>query len=663
MLKFLTKAIIFLGVVVGAITFVYLYDLYQEIKDDIDSVVNYNPKQSTQFFDKNGKLLANTFKDENREYVNYDDIPARVIEGLVAIEDTQFFEHFGVNPDAISRAVIKNIQSGGYSEGASTLTQQLIKVLLLSREKKIIRKVKEALLAIRLETVLTKEEILERYLNHVYFGHGYYGVKTAAKGYFKKNLYELTLKEIAILVGLPRAPSFYDPTKNLQVSLARANQVITRMHTLGWINNEQFEESINETPTIYNQTLTQNIAPYAIDYAVSELVNDIPDILYGGYKVYLTIDLETQEIANAAIKKAYDEAMQRDKNIRDGSKNPDNDAFTKELNAAMLTLESSTGRILAMVGGVDYNQSVFNRAFQSKRQAGSAIKPFLYQTALNEGYNPASQLFDIGRTYTYTVGGVQKKWQPKNYGGNFQGIVSLRDSLVQSRNLSTLNLVTDVGVNTTTDDLKRYGFKDIVDNLSVTLGSMSVNLIEFSQAYTIFSNNGVQVKPYIVEQIVNKDGKSVTFEPQRKELNPPEQSYLITSILKDVVTKGTGRRAAVEGIELAGKTGTTNDNIDAWFCGYSPSIQTIVWFGNDNNTPMRRAETGSTIAAPAFSYFFKKYLEIHPEIPRTFTKPNNVYSGEFMGMEELYTDISPLPDIDSQIIIDQTSPDGNSMEF
>ena len=181
-------------------------------------------------------------------------------------------------------------------------------------------------------------------------------------------------------------------------------------------------------------------------------------------------------------------------------------------------MESSTGKILAMVGGVDYNQSVFNRAFQSKRQAGSAIKPFLYQTALNEGYNPASQLFDIGRTYTYTVNGQQKKWQPKNYGGNFQGIVSLRDSLVQSRNLSTLNLVTDVGVNTTTDDLKRYGFKDIVDNLSVTLGSMSVNLIEFSQAYTIFSNNGVQVKPYIVEQIVNKDGKSVTFEPQKKSL-------------------------------------------------------------------------------------------------------------------------------------------------
>ncbi|WP_418186123.1 penicillin-binding protein 1A [Aliarcobacter vitoriensis] len=663
MLKFLTKAIFFISIIVGAVIVVLLYDLYEEIKDDIDSVVNYEPKQSTQFFDKNGRLLANTFKDENREYVNYDDIPARVIEGLVAIEDTQFFEHFGINPDAISRAVIKNIQSGGYSEGASTLTQQLIKVLVLTREKKLMRKVKEALLAIRLETLLTKEEILERYLNHVYFGHGYYGIKTAAKGYFKKDLYELTLKEIAILVGLPRAPSFYDPTKNLQVSLTRANQVVTRMNSLGWISNEQFEESINEIPTIYNQTLTQNIAPWAVDYAVSELINDIPDILYGGYKVYLTIDLQTQEIAQEALKKSYDEAMKRDENIRANSKNPDNDAFTKELNGAMITLESGTGKILAMVGGIDYSQSVFNRAFQSKRQAGSAIKPFLYQTALNEGYNPASQLFDISRTYTFTVGGVQKKWQPKNYGGNFQGIVSFRDSLVQSRNLSTLNLVTDVGIDITTNDLQRYGFKDIVNNLSITLGSMSVSLVEFSQAYTIFSNNGVKVKPYIVEQISNKDGKSVTFEPIKTELNSPEQSYLITSILKDVVTKGTGRRAAVDGIELAGKTGTTNDNIDAWFCGYSPSIQTIVWYGNDNNKPMRRSETGSTLAAPAFSYFFKKYLELYPEIPRTFTKPENVYLGNFNGKDEYYTDLSPLPDIDSQIIIEQSNSNEEVLEF
>ncbi|WP_323659586.1 transglycosylase domain-containing protein [Aliarcobacter butzleri] len=657
------KYIFGLAVVLGLAVAGFLYDLYDQIKDDVDKVVNYSPKQSTQFFDKEGRLLANTFKDENREYVKYDDIPARVIEGLVAIEDTQFFEHWGINPDAISRAMIKNLKAGGFVEGASTLTQQLIKNLTLTREKKLMRKVKEALLAIRLETILTKEEILERYLNHTYFGHGYYGIKTAAKGYFNKDLYELSLKEIAILVGLPRAPSFYDPTRNLQVSLARANQVITRLDTLGWITKEQYEEAINETPTIYNQTLTKNVAPYAIDYAISQLINDVPDIIYGGYKVYLTIDLDAQEIANDSIKRAYEEALKRDLEIRKNSKDPDNNSYTKELNAAMITMESSTGKILAMVGGVDYNQSVFNRAFQSKRQAGSAIKPFLYQTALNEGYNPASQLFDISRTYNYTVGGVQKKWQPKNYGGNFQGIVTLRDSLTQSRNLSTLNLVTDVGVGVVTNDLKTYGFKDIVDNLSITLGSMSVSLVEFSEAYSTFANNGTQVKPYIVEQIVNKDGKSVTFEPQTKEINKPEQNYLMVSILNDVVNKGTGKRAAVEGIELAGKTGTTNDNIDAWFCGFSPSIQTIVWFGQDDNTPMRKSETGSTLAAPAFSYFFKKYLALHPEIPRTFTKPEGVYVGNFNGKDELYTDMSPLPDIDSQILIDQSNSNEEVLEF
>ena len=663
MLKFLMKFLFFISLIVGIAAAVFLYDLYEDIKDDIDKVVNYSPKQSSQFFDKNGNLLANTFKDENREYVKYDDIPARVIESLIAIEDTQFFEHYGVNPDAISRAAIKNLQSGGYGEGASTLTQQLVKLLILTREKTIIRKVKEALLSLRLETILSKEEILERYLNHVYFGHGYYGVKTASKGYFKKELYELSLKEIAILVGLPRAPSFYDPTKNLQVSLARANQVITRLETLGWITQEQYVKAINETPIIYNQTLTQNsTAPYAVDYAIKELSNDFPDILSGGYKIYLTIDSKAQEIANEAIRTSYEESKKRDFNIRQGSKNQDDDKFTKELNAAMISIENSTGKIIAMVGGVDYNLSVFNRSTQSIRQAGSAIKPFLYQIALNEGFNPASQLFDIGRTYTYRENGVQKKWQPKNSGGNFQGIVSFRDSLTFSRNLSTLNLVTDVGIGTVTNELKRFGFKNVNPELSVALGAVNINMIEFSQAYSVLSNQGTQVKPYIVEQIIDKDGNITKFEPQTVEITTPEQTYLITSILKDVVDRGTGTRAKVAGLELAGKTGTTNENKDAWFCGYSPSIQTLVWFGNDDNTPMRRAEMGGTIAAPAFGYFYRKYLESHPEIPRTFTKPKDVYDGTFNGKSELFTDLSPLPDIDTQIII-ETNESPDVMEF
>ena len=657
MIKYIFGLFIILGLAASA----WLYQLYDEIKHDIDTVVNYMPKQSTQFFDKDGKLLANTFKEENREYVKYDDIPARIIEGLVAIEDTQFFEHHGINPDAISRAIIKDISAGGFVEGASTLTQQLVKMLILTREKKLIRKVKEALLSIRLETVLTKEEILERYLNHVYFGHGYYGIKTAAKGYFNKDLYELTLKEMAILVGLPRAPSFYDPTKNLKISLARANQVIARLDTLGWINKEQFENSMKETPVIFNQTLTKNKAPYAVDFAISQLINDIPDILSGGYKVYLTIDLEAQEIAQEALRLSYESALKRDLEFRKSEKKPNDDSFVKELNGALISMESSTGKILALSGGIDYNQSVFNRAFQSKRQAGSSIKPFLYQVALNSGYNPASQLIDISRTYNYTVGGEEKKWQPKNYGGNFEGIVTLRDSLTESRNLATLNLVNDLGVTTVTNELRNFGFKDVEDNLSITLGSMGVSVIDFSEAYSIFSNSGTKVKPYIIEQVVNKAGQSVSFESQSKEIMKPEQIYLMTSILGDVVARGTGKAAQVPGIELAGKTGTTNDNIDAWFCGYSPSIQTVIWFGKDNNTPMRKTETGGKIAAPVFSYFFKEYLKIHPEIPRNFNIPANVYTANVNGGKEFYTDTSPLPEI--QIQSQPQNKNEESLEF
>ncbi|MAD41720.1 MAG: penicillin-binding protein [Arcobacter sp.] len=639
----------------------WLYTLYDEIKHDIDKVINYSPKQSTQFFDKNGELIANTFVGENREYVKYDDIPAKIIEGLVAIEDTQYFEHIGINPDAISRAIIKDIKARAFVEGASTLTQQLIKMLVLSSEKKLIRKIKEALLAIRLETILTKEEILERYLNNVYFGHGYYGIRTAARGYFNKDLYELSLKEMAILVGLPRAPSFYAPTKNLKISLARANQVITRLDTLGWINKEQYESAIKEVPKIYKQSLTKNKAPYIVDYVLKILKDDIPDIKSGGYKIKLTIDLEAQEIARKALRLSHKEAVKRDLNFRKKSKTLDDDSYIKNLNGAIVSMESSTGKILALVGGINYKTSMFNRAVQSKRQPGSAIKPFLYQTALNEGLNPASQLIDISRTYDYKVDGKNKKWQPKNYGGNFKGVINLRESLVFSRNLSTINLVTDTGIDIMYKGLESYGFKDLPADLSITLGTMSVTLLELSEYYSVFANNGTQVKPYIIEQITNKAGETITFEPKTKEVNTPDQTFLITSILKDVVDRGTARRAKVPGISLAGKTGTTNNNVDAWFCGYSPSIQTIVWFGNDNNKPMRKTETGGKIAAPVFSYFNKNYLESHPEIPRSFIKPAKVYSSKINGKVEYYTETSPLPEI--EIEIPPENPDEEVIEF
>ncbi|TLP37103.1 PBP1A family penicillin-binding protein [Arcobacter arenosus] len=667
MMKYIFTFLLLITIGVAA----WLLNLYNEIRFDINQVVNYNPKKTTQIFDNKGKLIANIFDKEHRLYVKYEDIPARVIEALVAIEDTQFFEHAGVNPDAISRAMIKNIKAGGYAEGASTLTQQLIKQVVLSREKKLIRKIKEALLAIRLETILTKEEILERYLNQVYFGHSYYGIKTASQGYFRKNLYELNIKEIAILVGLPKAPSFYDPTRNLKFALTRANQVVKRMHTLGWINKSEYEYAINYVPEVFDDTLTKNKAPYVVDYALKLLKDDIPDIKTGGYKVNLTIDLDAQEIAREALTHGYNGILERDQKLQ---KNPRNNVdknnqaveegyFVNSLNGAIISIENDTGKILALVGGVDYQESSFNRVIQSKRQPGSAVKPFLYQTALDVGYSPASQLVDIGRTYDYKDNeGNEKKWQPKNYGGKFKGLITLRESLVKSRNLATINLVTDVGINEMYKGLESFGITDMPRDLSITLGSFSISPLYLSMAYSVFSNDGVQVTPYMINSIVDFKDNIINFEPQTKFVKSPEQIFLMKSILQDVVKRGTGRRAGVEGIELAGKTGTTNDNIDAWFCGFSPSIQTIVWYGNDDNTPMRKSEGGGTTAAPAFSYFYNKYLEVHPEIKREFSKPEGVKTSIINGKEEYYTKQSPLPEIETPQVIEKNIQ-GEVIEF
>ncbi len=617
----------------------WLIYIYMNIRFDIDKIINYNPKLTTQFFDKNGKLISNIFKDEHRLYVKYDDIPAQVIESLIAIEDTQFFEHNGINVDAILRAIIKDIKAMKLVEGASTLTQQLVKTIALTREKKIMRKIKEVLLSLRLETILSKEEILERYLNHVYFGHGYYGIKTAAYGYFKKELYELNSKEIAILVGLPRAPSFYDPTKRLKFSLARANQVISRLYSLGWINEKEYKYSLTHIPKIYDESLTQNKAPYVIDYALKILQKEIQDIKTGGYKVDLTIDLKTQNIAKEALEYGYERIKIRDSRYKDDK------TYTKTLNGALVTLENKTGKILAIVGGVNYKESSFNRAVQSKRQPGSAVKPFLYQVGLNLGYSTASNLVDISRTYNYTKNNEIKKWQPKNYEEDYEGLIKYREALVHSRNLATINLVTDIGIDVIYKQLNNFGIKNIPYDLSIALGSFSISPLKLSEAYTIFSNHGVQVKPYLVQSITNTNNQEIVFEKDEKYITSPEQAYLTTTMLRDVVVRGTGRKAGLKQLEIAGKTGTTNNNIDAWFCGYTPSTQTLIWYGNDDNKPMRRTETGGRSAGVTFSYFYKKYLQIHPEIQRTFIKPEGVKTNYIGGKKEYFTDTSPMPDI------------------
>ncbi|TQR33033.1 penicillin-binding protein [Campylobacter sp. MIT 99-7217] len=625
-LKFLLSLFL-LCIISGIIYAIYLFSN--------SGVQNYTfkefkPPLSTQLFDRNGNLVANIFDKEHRFYVEYEDIPPRVIEALVAIEDTAFFEHNGVNVDAIARAVVKMIQAGHAVEGASTLTQQLIKNTELSPEKTLSRKIKEALLAYEIELKLTKEEILERYLNHIFFGHGYYGIKTASLGYFRKELSELSLKEIAILVGLPKAPSSYDPTRNLNLSLSRANAVIQRMYNIGWINEDEYRKSMAEVPIIYDDTLTKNAAPYVVDEVIKRLEPILPDLKTAGYKIDLSIDLDIQDMAQNALKFGYDEIVKRDK-----------DANLSVLNGAMVVVDHQNGGVLALVGGVDYAKSNFNRATQSQRQPGSSFKPFVYQAAIDLGYSPMSEVADISRTFQISGG----KWKPKNFDSSLKGLVTLKDALTRSRNLATINLTLDLGLDVVYSKITSMGFSDkIPANLSIVLGSFGISPLEYAKFFTFFGNYGTIREPILIKNVKNQaDQIILKFDSNETKISEPEQVFLTLDMMRNVVNRGTGSNARAWGIEVAGKTGTSNDSIDAWFVGITPEIEALIWYGNDNNKPMKATEGGARTSAPVFRVFITEYVKKFPQTKRYFSVPSGVKQGTYNGQNEFYTDKSPLP--------------------
>ncbi|MDD5210789.1 MAG: PBP1A family penicillin-binding protein [Sulfuricurvum sp.] len=620
----------------------YLGYIIYSFEYETQRLINYKPRLTTEVYDRNGEKIANLFSDEHRYYVAIDNIPPRLIEALLAIEDTNFFEHNGVNPDAILRAIIKDVSAGKLKEGASTITQQLVKNALLTREKKFSRKFKELLYAIRIEQQLTKEQILERYFNEIYLGHGYYGIKTAADGYFHKGLKELTLKEMAMLVALPKGPNFYAPTKNYELSLGRANRIVERMLELGWIDQDTYDHATQERPKVYNDTLSKNAGPYVIDEVMRQLGDAFPDIRSGGYKIYTTIDMRLQEAGYKALQSGRNEIIERAKEAGQLDKN-----IESQLNGALMSLDPSTGEILAMVGGYDYSISPYNRVTQAKRQPGSSFKPFIYQVALDSGMSPASLIPDIARTYTYAGDdGEEKTWKPKNYKNEYKGMVTIRDALTHSRNLATINMVSDMGFGKVVDGLHRLGIvENLPPDLSIALGTISISPHDMAKYYTIFPTGGILTNPILIRQVISPKGETFRYENKRRQVDTKEQTYLMTSILQDVVSYGTGNFARVPGLEIAGKTGTTNKNVDAWFIGYSPTVETVVWMGHDNNTPMRRSETGGVAAAPVFRYYYQDLLRIYPNTKRYFDRPSGVYSegqGDVNATEN-FTDISQAP--------------------
>ncbi len=619
---------------------------------DISKLVNYHPEVTSRIYDKDGNKIANIFKEKHRYYASFEEVPPRVIEALVAIEDTTFFEHPGINIDAIFRAIIKVLRAGKAVEGASTITQQLVKNVLLTREKKLSRKIKEAIYAIKIEHLLTKEQILERYLNEIYYGHGYYGIKTAADGYFHKRLEDLTLKEMAILVGLPKAPSTYAPTKNYDISMGRANRVVKRMHVLGWIDDAEYKHALAEQPRVFDDTLTQNKAPFIVDEVVRRCREmNIGNLKTGGYEIYTTIDLRLQEVAKESLLYGYNKALERIKKYKEKEQKKliadanytVQDVNVSVLNGALVSLDSKTGDILSLVGSINYKTSSFNRATQGKRQPGSAFKPFIYQVAIDLGYSGATELVDIAKTYEYEKDGNTLKWQPKNYEKNYKGLVTLREALVHSRNLATINLVNDIGLTTLLKELKKFHIKNIPNDLSISLGTMSLSPMELASHYTSFSNKGEQVQPHLITSIKQRKKEIYRKRLQKNVTGTPTQTYILTTILEDVVRHGTGRNARVKGIELAAKTGTTNSNIDGWLAGYSPTITTVVWFGNDDNSPMYKRETGGRIAGPVFAAYYRNILKLYPQIKRKFDVPKGIVEATVHGKKEYFSDISKPP--------------------
>ena len=644
-IKFLVVAALLIAALVVGI-FAYAY---YSVDSDVKKLTQYSPNISTEILDRNGKHLGYIFKKRHRLYAKYNEIPISVVEGVVAMEDTMFFEHKGVNPDAILRAIIKDIKARKFVEGGSTITQQLIKNMFLSRKKKLSRKLKEVILAYKLEKKLSKEEILERYLNIIAYGNNYLGIKTAAEGYFRKPLNELSIKESAMLVAIPNAPSYYNPLRHYDRVIKRANLILNRLYKLGWLTQSEYEKAKEERPKVYKTSLAQNSAPYIVDEVVRRLKKKFPDLKTGGYKIFTTIDLQKQNIAKEVLKSGVERVL---KSVGKSSKKSD-------LNGALIATDNKTGDILALVGGIDYKKSSFNRATMTKRQPGSAFKPFVYQTALDSGYNPATKLTDLARSFKYKVGGVEKIWSPQNYEKDFKGFITLREALVHSRNLATVNLVYDLGVQKIRRRLALLDVKNIPNDLSISLGNLALSPLKMAQIYTVFSNGGHMIEPRLVGKIVSKEN-SVIYETRPKEIahfTEPEQAYLTTTILEDVIKRGTGKKAAVKGLDLAGKTGTTNNYVDAWFCGYSPSVTTIIWYGRDRYKPIFKGATGGRVAAPTFAAFYKKLLALEPNMPRKFKKPNGVFEGFVNGKKEYYTKTSPLPKSDPNDDIFQQASD------
>ena len=691
----------------------------------ISTLKDYQPSIITTVYGDDGSPIAE-FYMERRIVMPLERIPEMLIRAFVAAEDSRFFEHEGIDFFGILRALWKNIKAGGIVQGGSTITQQVTKSLLLTPERSLTRKLREAVLAYRIEKHLSKEEILFLYLNQIYLGHGAYGVEAAAQNYFGKHIQELNLAECAMLAGLPQAPSRYSPYSHPQRAKERQVYVLNRMVADGYISSGEAAEALAFHMNI-RERKTWNIGhvPYFTEHIRRYLEEKFgQEVLYReGLQVYTTVNAAFQNAAQNAVKKglnhldkrqgyrrplarlapeeiesflndlkesseensytegavvkgvviavsspekkvtvrlseglgilplenmewarrpdpeiAYGAVKVRDPAevldvgdvilVRLEKRNPESKEWLlsleqqPEVQGALLCMENDTGHVKAMVGGLDYNSSQFNRAVQSRRQPGSSFKPFTYAAALDKGYTPGTVIIDS--PIIYSDDQMDWTWKPKNYKEKFYGPTLFRTALIFSRNVVTIKILRDIGIDYVIDYCRRFGITSPLSrDLSLALGSSGLSLLELTNAYSVFANLGELVRPIFVLKVLDRHGNLLEENrPQRERVVDKDTAYVMTHLLQEVVKYGTGWRARALKRPAAGKTGTTNKLQDAWYIGFTPSYVTGVWVGFDDDRTLGKYETGSRAASPIWVDFTRSILTNEPV--RVFTVPENV---------------------------------------
>jgi len=557
--------------------------------------------RSIKVFDRHGHF-AGRILPEKRYWVTLDRIPVFLRNALVAVEDARFYEHSGIDIRGIARAMVKNVVKGRMAEGGSTITQQLIKNKYLTAEKSLDRKIKEAEMALDFEKRYSKKQILEMYLNEIYYGHGAWGIAQAARIYFDKYPEELTEAECAILAGVPKNPGRYNPLGKPALVAQRKDVVLKRMQETGMINSRQYKKLRSQSVKV----VPVNQAPYYLAHIRSKLTETYGQAIIdvGGLEVTTAMDLKLQKLAE----KALTEGVKR---------------ISPQLQGALLCMDAENGDVLAAVGGVDYASSPYNRAFYAKRQPGSAIKPLIYAAALENGFTAATQLND--KPVSYNRGNGQT-WRPLNYGNENHGTISMRQALAYSSNVITVKLLDSVGVPRFVDFAGKMGLALRSPNdLSLALGTDDVTLSALVAAYAPLANGGTRPEPRTIIRIYDYGRQAWADHPvATAPVLAPATAYVTTQMLKDVMSYGTakGLKKFSQQRPAAGKTGTTDDYRDAWFVGYTPQMVTGVWVGYDKPRPAGKGFTGGAVAAPIWERFMRPALAGKPAAD--FKRPDNV---------------------------------------